>query len=417
MESIFASVDEAINEIRAGHFVIVTDNEERENEGDFIKAAQFVTSDDVNFVTTYGRGLLCQAITTERARELALPLMVECNTSLHETAFTVSVDICAGNATGISAQDRAAAIQAIVHTGTKPADLRRPGHVFPLIAKSGGVLERDGHTEATVELARLAGLKPTGILCEILDRDGSMARVPRLAQIAQEHGIKMVTVESIIKYVKNNKGAVTATGASPLACPRNAPRLIAEARLPTKHGEFKILAFENDGNPAMPHLALVSKKCFSPEDALVRVHSECFTGDVLMSLRCDCGSQLALAMEQVAKEGGIVLYMRQEGRGIGLTEKLRAYSLQDSGFDTVEANEKLGRAPDERDYAQAAAILRELGVRGLRLITNNPAKSGALSEAGFKINALVPCEIEPCAENRAYLAIKKSKMGHTLTLV
>jgi 3,4-dihydroxy 2-butanone 4-phosphate synthase/GTP cyclohydrolase II len=399
MENFFTTVEEALDEIRNGRMLIVTDSEGRENEGDFVMAAELVTPEDVNFVTRYGRGLLCQAVTPERARKLDLPLMVSRNTSLHETAFTVSVDLREGATTGISAFDRAAAVRALVDPKTGPDDLCRPGHIFPLIARPGGVLERDGHTEATVDLARLAGLAPSGILCEILDDDGSMARVPRLAEIAREHGLKMLTVESLIRWRKEHITRV------------------AEARLPTRYGTFTLAAYENPDNRAMPHLALVSEKSFSPDNALVRVHSECFTGDVLASLRCDCGGQLHQAMREVARDGGLVLYLRQEGRGIGLAEKIRAYALQDQGCDTVEANLALGFAPDERDYDVAAAILRNLGVRGLRLLTNNPGKAAALESAGFTVHACVPLEMEPVNENREYLAVKKTKMGHKLALV
>ncbi|MDR0550857.1 MAG: GTP cyclohydrolase II [Spirochaetaceae bacterium] len=410
METIFAGVEEALEEIRRGRMLIVTDDEGRENEGDFVMAAQFVTPQDVNFVTLYGRGLLCQSITTSRARELELPLMVETNTALHATAFTVSVDLRRGASTGISCADRAALIQALINPETRPGDLRRPGHIFPLIARPGGVLERQGHTEAACDLPRLAGLAPSGILCEILDTDGSMARLPRLTEIAREHGLKILTVESLVKWREAHDSGYTDTPEEN-ACPA------AGALLPTRWGAFRISAYPNKENAAMPHIALVSQKAFAPDNALVRVHSECFTGDVLASLRCDCGGQLEQAMRRVAEEGGVVVYLRQEGRGIGLTEKIRAYALQDSGSDTVEANLQLGYNADERCYEEAAAILRGLGITGLRLLTNNPAKAAALQSAGLTVHGREALELEPHSENRAYLAVKKHKLGHKLALV
>ncbi|MDR1931525.1 MAG: 3,4-dihydroxy-2-butanone-4-phosphate synthase [Spirochaetales bacterium] len=407
----FASVEEAIEEIRRGKMLIVTDDEDRENEGDFIMAADAVTPEAVNFVTGYGRGLLCQSITRRRARELDLPLMVSRNTSLHETAFTVSVDARQGATTGISAFDRAVTIKALTCASTRPEDLARPGHIFPLIAADGGVLARPGHTEAAADLARLAGFCPSGILCEILDSDGRMARLGRLAEIAAEHGLRILTVQSLIAWRKqkdkNEEPRQTESGA----------RRLAESRLPTHAGDFRILLYENPGNADQPHIALVSEKAFDPHNALVRVHSECLTGEVLLSGRCDCGAQLEQAMLRTAGEGGLVIYLRQEGRGIGLTEKIRAYALQDEGCDTFDANIKLGHGPDERDYAAAAAILKDLGVCGVRLMTNNPAKIDALLAAGIEVRQRVPVEIRPGEANRSYLAAKKARFGHHLNYV
>ncbi|MHC6202345.1 3,4-dihydroxy-2-butanone-4-phosphate synthase [Breznakiellaceae bacterium SP9] len=401
MDDIFVSIEEAIEEIRQGKMLIVTDNEERENEGDFIMAAEKVSPEAVNFMTRYGRGLLCQAITTDRARKLELTTMVRDNTSVHTTAFTISVDAKNGTTTGISAFDRAATIKTIVDPAACPEDLLRPGHIFPLIAKDGGVLIRDGHTEATVDLARLAGCSPSGILCEILDTDGNMARLPRLQEIAQQHNLKIVTVANLIRWRKEHDEL----------------RRIAESCLPTAAGEFRIVLYENPLKPEQPHLAMISAKAFDPTNALVRVHSECFTGEVLMSARCDCAAQLAQSLRQIATEGGVVIYLRQEGRGIGLTEKIRAYNLQDLGYDTAEANIKLGHQPDERDYTIAAAILRDLGIEGIRLMTNNPAKETALKTAGIRINERVAIEIKPGEINRKYLTTKKVRFGHQLKYV
>jgi 3,4-dihydroxy 2-butanone 4-phosphate synthase/GTP cyclohydrolase II len=410
--SVFVGVEEALEELRRGKMLIVTDDEDRENEGDFIMAAETVTPEAVNFMTKYGRGLLCQSITARRGRELDLPLMVSKNTALHETAFTVSVDLREGGRTGISAFDRAATIKALVHPSTRPGDLGRPGHIFPLIAADGGVLSRQGHTEAAADLARLAGFQPSGILCEILDADGSMARVPRLAEIAAHHGIKMLTVKSLAEWrVKND----AAGGREEM--PAAKAKRLAESRLPTRPGDFRVILYENSASPAQPHLALVSEKTPDPADALVRVHSECLTGEVLLSDRCDCGAQLDTAMRRAAAEGGVIVYLRQEGRGIGLTEKIRAYALQDEGFDTYDANIKLGHGPDERDYAIAAAILRDLGITGIRLMTNNPAKIDALAAGGITVRERIPVEIKPGRENRSYLAAKKSRFGHKLTYV
>ncbi|GHU47857.1 riboflavin biosynthesis protein RibBA [Spirochaetia bacterium] len=401
MKDIFISIEEALEEIRQGKMLIVTDNEDRENEGDFIMAAEKVSPEAVNFMTLYGRGLLCQAITTDRARKLELTPMVRDNTSVHTTAFTISVDAKDSTTTGISAFDRAATIKTIIDPAACPEDLLRPGHIFPLIAKDGGVLIRDGHTEATVDLARLAGCSPSGVLCEILDTDGNMARLPRLQEIAQQHNLKIVTVANLIRWRKEHDEV----------------RRIAESCLPAAAGEFRIMLYENPLKPEQPHLAIVSAKAFDPANALVRVHSECFTGEVLKSSRCDCEAQLAQSLRQIATEGGVVIYLRQEGRGIGLTEKIRAYNLQDLGYDTAEANIKLGHQPDERDYTIAAAILRDLGIEGIRLMTNNPAKETALKTEGIRINERVAIEIKPGEINRKYLTTKKVRFGHHLKYV
>ena len=401
-ENLYLEVEDAIEEIRRGKMLIVTDDEERENEGDLIMAAEKVTAEAVNFIATHARGLLCQPITAQRARELELSPMVENNTSLHVTAFTASVDALKGTTTGISAFDRAATIKAMVDPETRPEDLGRPGHIFPLIAKTGGVLVRQGHTEAAVDLARLAGLSPSGILCEILDDDGTMARIPRLEKMAREHGLKILTVEKLATWRKTHDKFSTQ---------------LAKSRLPTRSGTFQIISYENPGRPDQPNLALVSEKEFDPQNALVRIHSECLTGEVLGALRCDCAAQLAMSMNRINTEGGILVYLRQEGRGIGLTQKICAYALQDEGFDTVDANLKLGREDDERDYTAAAAILKDLGISGVRLLTNNPCKSEALLTAGIKVLNEVRIEVTPGAENKAYLAAKKNRFGHKLELV
>jgi 3,4-dihydroxy 2-butanone 4-phosphate synthase/GTP cyclohydrolase II len=426
MKNNFASVEEALKEIRAGRMLIVVDDEDRENEGDFIMAAEMVTPEAVNFMAARGRGLLCQAITEERARELDLPPMAASNTSAHTTAFTVSVDARGITTTGISAGDRAATIRAVVDPSTRPEDLLRPGHIFPLVARNGGVLARQGHTEASADLSRLAGFRPSGVLCEILDDDGRMARLPRLEELAQKYGLKIVTVESLVRRRRETEerrvGDVTPPapgvdlGSSGDASGFSARRL-AESRLPTESGPFRIVLYENPGRPDQPHYALVSEKGFDPADALVRVHSECLTGETLNSRRCDCGFQLAESMRRIAAEGGVVVYLRQEGRGIGLAEKIRAYALQDMGFDTVEANIRLGHRPDERDFAAAGAVLTDLGITGVRLLTNNPDKPAALVSAGIRVHERIGIETPPTADNRGYLAVKKARFGHHLECV
>jgi 3,4-dihydroxy 2-butanone 4-phosphate synthase/GTP cyclohydrolase II len=346
-----------------------------------------------------GRGLVCVPITRERAAELRLEPMVPENTALHETAFTVSVDARAGTTTGISAADRAATIRALVHPDTRPADLARPGHVFPLIAMNGGVLRRAGHTEATVDLARLAGLGPAGVLCEVIDDDGTMARLPRLLQISQRHGLPILTIEDLIKYRRTKEKLVVRE---------------AETPLPTEWGEFRLILYGTTINDEH-HVALVKGDVAGKQDVLVRVHSSCFTGDVLGSLRCDCGTQLHRAMRQVSEAGdGVVLYMHQEGRGIGLVNKLKAYMLQDQGMDTVEANEHLGFRPDPRDYGIGCQILVDLGLTTLRLLTNNPQKRAAIEGYGLSITDHVPIEVAPGPHNQRYLDTKRDKLGHTL---
>ncbi|HUF89558.1 MAG TPA: bifunctional 3,4-dihydroxy-2-butanone-4-phosphate synthase/GTP cyclohydrolase II [Gemmatimonadota bacterium] len=396
---VFTPIEEALEAVRAGRILIVVDDEDRENEGDFIMAAERVTPETINFMAREGRGLICAPITRERAAELRLEPMVPENTALHETAFTVSVDARAGTSTGISASDRAATIRALVDPATRPADLARPGHVFPLIAMGGGVLRRAGHTEATVDLARLAGLPPAGVLCEVIDDDGTMARLPRLLQIAQRHDLPIITIEDLIKYRRLMEKLVVRE---------------AETPLPTAWGDFRLILYGTTINDEH-HVALVKGDVAGRSDVLVRVHSSCFTGDVLGSLRCDCGPQLHHAMRQVAEEGaGVILYMHQEGRGIGLVNKLKAYMLQDQGMDTVEANEHLGFRPDPRDYGIGCQILVDLGLTTLRLLTNNPQKRAAIEGYGLSITAHVPIEMEPGPHNRRYLETKRDKLGHTL---
>ncbi|CAN5885526.1 bifunctional 3,4-dihydroxy-2-butanone-4-phosphate synthase/GTP cyclohydrolase II [soil metagenome] len=396
---VFTPIEEALEAIRRGRILIVVDDEDRENEGDFIMAADLVTPEAINFMAREGRGLICVPITRERAAELRLEPMVPENTALHETAFTVSVDARSGTTTGISASDRAATIRALVSPDTRPADLARPGHVFPLIAMNGGVLRRTGHTEATVDLARLAGLGPAGVLCEVIDDDGTMARLPRLLQIAQRHGLPILTIEDLIKYRRTKEKLVVRE---------------AETPLPTEWGEFRLILYGTTINDEH-HVALVKGDVAGKQDVLVRVHSSCFTGDVLGSLRCDCGTQLHRAMHQVSEAGeGVVLYMHQEGRGIGLVNKLKAYMLQDQGMDTVEANEHLGFRPDPRDYGIGCQILVDLGLTTLRLLTNNPQKRAAIEGYGLSITEHVPIEVAPGPYNQRYLDTKRDKLGHTL---
>ena len=400
MDNVFATIEEAVEEIRQGRILIVTDNEDRENEGDFIMAADKATPEAVNFMISHGKGLLCQAITAQRAKELELFPMVQDNTSAHSTAFTVSVD-AKSTSTGISAFERAATIKTIVDPAAGPQDLLRPGHIFPLVAKDGGVLTRGGHTEASVDLPRLAGFNPSGILCEILNPDGSMARLPQLEQMARQHNLKIVTVESLANWRKEHDSV----------------RRISESSLPCATGEYRLIAYENLLKPEQPHLAMISAKLFDPDNALVRVHSECLTGEVLLSARCDCREQLTEALQRTSSEGGVIIYLRQEGRGIGLAEKIRAYCLQDQGHDTVDANVKLGHEPDERNYAVAAAILRDLGIKGIRLLTNNPDKEAALKSEGIRISERVRIEVKPGDSNRDYLKAKKARFGHHLEYV
>ncbi|MDQ3540903.1 MAG: bifunctional 3,4-dihydroxy-2-butanone-4-phosphate synthase/GTP cyclohydrolase II [Chloroflexota bacterium] len=397
------SIDQAIADFRTGKFIIIVDDEDRENEGDLAIAAQFMTPEAVNFMTRYGRGLVCVAMTGERLDALDLPLMVpsSANSSGFGTAFTVSVEARTGVTTGISAHDRARTIQVLADRDSRPHDLARPGHIFPLRANPRGVLVRAGQTEASVDLARLAGLEPSAVICEITAEDGTMARMPDLERFSGIHGIGIVTIADLIAYrlqteMPIQRGATT--------------------RLPTSHGEFAITVYEHPLNPN-PDLALTMGDVADGDPVLVRVHSECLTGDVFGSGRCDCGDQLRLAMELIAAEGrGVILYVRQEGRGIGLHNKLRAYQLQDQGLDTVEANERLGFPPDLRDYGRGAAILRDLGVHRVRLLTNNPRKVAGLREHDLEITERVPLRAIPGRDNRRYLETKQRKLGHALDL-
>ncbi len=397
----FAPIEKAIEEIRAGRIVIVVDDEDRENEGDLIMAAERVTPQSVNFFARYGRGLICVPMMEDRLRALELPPMVGRNTAKMGTPFTVSVDAVEGTTTGISAFDRAETIKVLLDPRTRPEDLARPGHIFPLAAARGGVLRRAGHTEAAVDLAILAGLYPAGVLCEILNEDGSMARLPQLTEMAARHGLTLISIASLIEYRRRTEKLI---------------RRLSETDFPSAHGLFHLVLYEDllDGDH---HVALV-KGTIRPENpALVRVHSQCLTGDVLGSMRCDCGQQLAISLKMIAEEGtGVFLYMRQEGRGIGLANKIRAYHLQDLGQDTVEANESLGFQADERDFGIGAQILADLGVGKIRLLTNNPRKRVGLAAHGLEIVERIAIEVEPNSVNRRYLGTKKSKMGHMLRI-
>jgi 3,4-dihydroxy 2-butanone 4-phosphate synthase/GTP cyclohydrolase II len=382
--------------------VILVDDEERENEGDLCIAAECVTPEAINFMTRHGRGLICLAMTAGRLRELDLELMVDENTSPYGTAFCVSVDARSGTTTGISAADRARTIQAAVHPDAKPDDLVRPGHIFPLQAVRGGVLRRAGQTEASVDLARLAGLRPAGVICEIMNEDGTMARMPQLEEFSERHGIPILTVQALIEHRIRNERFV---------------QRISESELPTSKGKFRLFGYENDLDKQI-HLALVYGELDKNGTALVRVHSECLTGEVFHSLRCDCREQLDLALKCIMDEGaGVLVYLRQEGRGIGLKHKLQAYALQDEGKDTVEANEALGFKPDQRDYGVGAQILSDLGLRKIRVLTNNPRKQVALKGFGLEIVRRLPLEAEPTSENIRYLRTKKDKLGHILSKV
>ena len=396
---VFNSIEEAIADFRKGKLLIVVDDEERENEGDFIVAAEFCSADTINFMAKEGRGIISAPITPERSRELLLDMMVETNTSLHETPFTVSVDHIHKTTTGVSAHDRANTIRALIDPLTKASDLARPGHVFPLRALEGGVLRRAGHTEAVVDLCRLAGLYPAGVLCEILNENGTMARVPELMNIAGRFNLKIITIKSLIEYRMQRETLV---------------RRIVSTKLPSKFGTFNVHLYRTDTD-SNEHVALVKGEITPEAPTLVRVHSECLTGDVFGSLRCDCHDQLTAAMKLVEQEGrGVVLYMRQEGRGIGLGNKLKAYRLQEEGLDTVEANEKLGFRADLRDYGIGAQILRDIGVGKMRLMTNNPRKVVGLTGYGLEIIERVPLETEAHEINERYLKTKRDKLGHLI---
>jgi len=398
----FAPVEDAVAAIRRGEMVIVVDDEDRENEGDLTMAAEKVTPEAINFMAKHGRGLICLPMTGERLDKLEIPLMVERNSTRFETAFCVAIEAKRGTSTGISAADRSATVRAAINPKTKPADLARPGHIFPLRARDGGVLVRAGQTEAAVDLARIAGLTPAGVICEIMNDDGTMARVPALTKFARRHKLLMITIADLIRYRMRTEGLVTK---------------VAEADLPTEHGPFRIHGFESMIDRET-HLALVCGEIGKGDDVLVRVHSKCLTGDVFHSARCDCGSQLEAALYQIARAGrGVLLYLNQEGRGIGLANKLRAYALQDQGLDTVEANERLGFKADQRDYGIGAQILRSLGIRSMRLLTNNPRKFVGLQGYGLSISETLPLEIPASATTRKYLKVKKEKLGHHLKSV
>ena len=399
---VFNSIDEAIDEIKKGNIIIVVDDEDRENEGDFVAAAENITTETVNFMATYGRGLICAALSEERCQELELNLMVGKNTSHHDTAFTVSVDLLGhGTTTGISASDRAKTIRSLVNPVTRSEDLGRPGHIFPLKAKSKGVLRRTGHTEATVDLTRLAGLKPGGALVEIMNEDGSMARLPQLLDIARKFNLKLITIKDLIAH-RLQTDSIIIKG--------------VEVTLPTMYGSFRLIPFIQESN-GLEHIALVKGELNKDESILTRVHSSCMTGDIFGSYRCDCGVQLHKAMEMIEKEGrGVLIYLNQEGRGIGLSNKIKAYKLQEQGRDTVEANIDLGFKDDERDYGVGANILRELGLGKLKLITNNPVKRAGLEGYGLTIVENIPLVIEPNEHNAFYLKTKQDKMGHFLDI-
>lgn len=392
-------IEDAIEDIKAGKMVIVVDDENRENEGDFVMAATHATAESINFMATHGRGLICVPMEEERAQELGLELMTGKNTDPHQTAFTISVDYLKGTTTGISASDRAKTIQALLNSNSNPDDFGKPGHIFPLKAKNGGVIRRAGHTEAAVDLAKLSGLAPMGVIVEIMNEDGSMARLPDLRKVADRFEMKLITIQDLIAYRLKNESMI---------------KREISVKMPTEHGDFDLVAFKQLDTGEI-HMALVKGSWEEDEPILIRVHSSCVTGDIFGSCRCDCGTQLERAMRMVEKHGkGIVLYMKQEGRGIGLLNKLKAYKLQEAGLDTVEANLKLGFDMDQRDYGVGAQILRDLGVRKIRLITNNPKKRAGLIGYGLEIVDSVPIEIPANEHNEKYLLTKKLKMGHEI---
>jgi 3,4-dihydroxy 2-butanone 4-phosphate synthase/GTP cyclohydrolase II len=398
----FATISEAIEDLRAGKMLILLDDEDRENEGDLIMAAEAVSAEDVNFITKHARGLLCAPLSPERADELGLDLMLYRNTALHGTAFTVSVDAIHGTTTGISAADRAITLRTLADPNAKPEDLARPGHIFPLRAIRGGVLRRAGHTEAVVDLLHLAGMRPAGVLCEILNEDGSMARAPELLEMAERFGIKAITIADLIRYRRRTERMV---------------HKVATTRLPTRYGEFVAHAYASEVDEK-PYIALVKGDLSPDEPCLVRIHSGCLTGDVFHSLKCDCGAQLETAFQMIDQEGrGVILYIQQhEGRGIGLLNKMRAYELQDHGFDTVEANRRLGFKPDLRDYGLGCQVLVDLGLRKVRLLTNNPAKRVGIESYGLEVVERVPLVVGQTTENQRYLLTKRDKMGHLINL-